>query len=289
MISIDNRLVYGKFMSELHKKLPNEEIERNISYSDKFTNVKKIICSAAYIYILNNNAIYYSTVFTSNDNFEKLTCVNNQNIEFIDIERSACYCYAVSINGTLYRISNNIVSELAYNDIQAIYSGHTRIFIIKKNNNKYYHKSGNKLLFIGCADCINITNDNIILINDNKITFFNLKSLQKYLPNQLLIDIINNNIDILCKIPNGSYLKFFNENDNMIMNVPTDINAIILYSTFTVDANPIAICGKTGNVYSYENSASTNQVTLIPELENCTMSKLDSSRYARTKNAAKNQ
>lgn len=43
----DNRLVHGQFMLKIHKKLPNEEIECDILYNNKFTD------------IINNNMFVY--------------------------------------------------------------------------------------------------------------------------------------------------------------------------------------------------------------------------------------
>jgi hypothetical protein len=172
---------------------------------------------------------------------------------------------ALSTDSKIYKIKNttiNIITSPYPNlpNIKNIYSSATSNFIIKTHYSTYYNYSN----YLGEFDSVHIVADKLLIIKNDEVFGSASASLDK-------------NIDMLKRIPEGSFLRFYNKGNHTISITPLSDFDSILYSMPILDY-VISICCVTGEVYDTLNGV------VIPKLRNCLFSKADNN-YSRIKRA----
>lgn len=280
MISCDNKLIYGYKIDKV---------------SSKFINVQKIIFPDYYrLYILDNGYVYFNECIDT-DNFVKINCTSNTGTgtKFVDIGTNPTTCnsiFAIGIDGKLYVVNDGvlgIVTNIDYDHnlhITNIYTSSD--FIIIKTSNYEYYKMNNdyKLEILGQCDRIHYTLHGIIAISNNDVQITGANNNN----NSLLLTIINDNIDILYKIPEGSFLRYGNYLTNSVIQVTkypvkTD-DKIIIYE----ENRSIGILDN--SVFKYLAGMDNNMAAYIQQhLQGCLFNKnSNSNRFTGIKKADKN-
>lgn len=264
MIRSTGELMFGEFFLTMDGS--------DLYTSNKFTSVTKIVQNCGY-FMLCDGHIYYNDVIT-NDNYVKL-CDNG--ITFIDIVPLLTEkCIAgLSIDNKLYAINSRGVFGLFpdYTDGVSVYCPYTSVIVIKKSDNTYHENIASVYTihvnkYIGQFDLLYFCKQGFVVIIGDKVMLWSGTGL---------LEEIKIDIDMLCMIPEGSYLKFFDHNKIITDIAMTYSSNTILYCNQMCNTN-VSICCVTGNVYNTDNNL------VIPELKDCTFSR-QIKKYSRTKNA----
>jgi hypothetical protein len=275
MITSDGELLYGSFF--------NDFSSGTLNHSEIFTAVQKLVHTIKYFYFLENGMIYCGNYNKCDNEYQKISCTIDNNVQFIDINVSLYsyhtdYIYATSVHEALYHVSGTVATKLPCIVAQNIYTGRNSL-ILRKNINEY-HYLGYAPSLIGRADRVHIINGCIILLKEKKIICDrNYDSICTKTMNCLV-----KNIDLLYNIPNGSNLKFLN--NNRIFNKPDTINDDIVCVSLFNDNKIIMLCNSTENVYCVNDLSNLHTIS---ELKHCLLDRLTkTNRGQRTKNANKN-
>jgi hypothetical protein len=285
MITFDNKLVYSYAkLGDLTDPL----------ISEKFINVQKIIYDDKY-YILDNDNIYTNDTL-DNDDFK----IIESNIKYVDIEIFNSNIYAVGINGNIYVI-NKYTNKSTCIDINYCECGHIVNILspkitggVIKNSNNYYYLMDkyHTTKLLGKFDRIYFFSDVIITVTGSNIqTFYNGSFCE--LPQQLSqsLTILSNNVDLLYKIPEGSFLRYYGDairydcdrDHDICTSYLTTIANDKLIITIPYGVETFAICYLTGCVFRGNYIGMTE----ILKLKNCTFSNRldDTNRFRYTKGA----
>lgn len=282
MITRNGNLLYGPCFNFYR---PSEFDKKNMFVSEKFTNVNKIVYGCDNYYLLCGDDIYINYTL-SNDNFYKIA----DNIKFVNIVSNYSNVYALCVSNKLYTINTGVIDLVidrsCYNIIN-IYATFYSALIIETSDNKYYVKSESGFIYIGEYDAIFFYNSfpmlKLIVLYDNKITVVH--------DGLSLLDEVTFDIDVnlLCKIPKGSHIVFYDTDNNIFINDYDQMeqNTKIILCNSTISwFNCVTVCYNTGNVYGKKNR-DLSSGHIIPLLKDCVFNKL-SNVPTHTKNARSN-